>query len=257
MVSWHQLSGSLLLYLAGTALVQAQSGTPVPSVGAIIGRLAQARGENRARLRPYKVTRTYKLFTKEGGTPKSEVMADVTFVPPDSKQYVIQHTSGIGLGEKIVRQMLKHEMDVMKNYSSAEISQANYDFRFSREELVAGQNCYVLEMRPKREEKNLLVGYIWVDSTTYRLRRTEGQPAKIPSWWLRDVHIELLYGEVGGMWLQTASESSADVRLLGPYTIFSRDLDYEFNEPGAVANLTSTPPLGGIRDLWPLAQHTQ
>ena len=51
--------------------------------------MAQARAENRARLRPYIVTRNYKLFGKDESKAKSEVIADVAFVPPDSKKYTI------------------------------------------------------------------------------------------------------------------------------------------------------------------------
>ena len=56
-----------------------------------MARMAQARAENRARLHPYVVTRNYKLFGKEESKAKSEVIADVAFVPPDSKEV---HHSG-------------------------------------------------------------------------------------------------------------------------------------------------------------------
>jgi hypothetical protein len=228
--AWQRISCSLFLYLAGVACAQAQSGSTVPTVETILTRMAQARAENRARLRPYRVTRDYRLFGKEKHTTKSEVIADVTFVPPDVKQYAIQQANGTGPGEKIVRQMLEHEAAAVKNYSSTDISPANYDFRFIREEAVSGRQCYVLELLPRRKDKNLVRGKIWVDAITYLLHRTEGEPATALSWWLRDVRIALVYGEVGDMWLQTASESTANVRLLGQYTMLSRDLEYKISE---------------------------
>jgi hypothetical protein len=85
-------------------------------------------------------------------------------------------------------------------------------------------------MLPRRKDKTLLHGQIWVDATTYLLHRTEGEPGKAPSWWLRDARIVLVYGDVGGMWLQTASESTADVRLLGRHTMLSRDVEYKMSE---------------------------
>jgi hypothetical protein len=48
--------------------------------------MAQTRVENRTHLRPYSVVRDYKLFGKENQTTKAEVIADVTFVPPDHNQ---------------------------------------------------------------------------------------------------------------------------------------------------------------------------
>jgi hypothetical protein len=192
--------------------------------------MAQARVENRTRLRPYSVVRDYKLFGKERQTAKAEVLADVTFVPPDVKHYAIRQASGMGLGEKIVRQMLDHETDIVKDYDSTDLTPYNYDFRWVREDQLNGQRCYVLEILPKRKGKTLLRGQIWIDAATYQLRRTEGEPGKAPSWWLRDARIVLVYGDVGGMWLQTASESTANVRFVGPHTMVTRDVEYKFCE---------------------------
>ena len=47
---------------------------------------------------------------------------------------------------------------------------------------------------------------------------------------LRDVRIALFYSDVGGMWLQTALEATATVRILGPYRMVSRDVKYKISE---------------------------
>jgi hypothetical protein len=230
-----RISMLLLFPLVGMGLEVAHAENAIPNVETIVIRMAQARAENQARLRGYMVTRDYRLFGKEKQTASSEVIADVTFVPPDLKQFVIQRASGARLGERVVRLMLEHEMEIVKNNGSTDLSPANYNFRFVREEELSGQPCYVLEMLPRRKDKTLLRGQIWVDSTTYLLHRIEGEPEKAPSWWLLDARIVLVYGDVGGMWLQTASESSADVRLLGRHTILSRDLEYKMSELAAAA----------------------
>ncbi len=202
----------------------------LPSVENVITRMAQARLENRARLRPYTVTRNYKLIGKEQQTPRSEVIAELSFIPPDAKQFVIREATGMGLGERIVRQMLEHETAIVKNYGSTDMSPANYEFRWAGEQVWEGHPCYVLEMIPRRKDKILLRGKIWVDATTYLLRRTEGEPGRAPSWWLRDSRIVLIYGDVAGMWLQTSSESTAEVRFLGTHTMISQDVKYKTGE---------------------------
>jgi outer membrane lipoprotein-sorting protein len=222
-----------LLLFSVAALVastSAQTGTTVPTVETIVARMAQARIENQSRFRPYTVTRGYTLFGQERQKSKSEVTADITFVPPDRKQYAIQESSGSGLGEILVRRMLTGEADITRNSTSTEFSMENYDFRFVREEEVEGQLCYVLELLPKRKDRNLVRGNVWVDVKTYLLRRTEGQPAKSPSWWLRDVRMSFSYGEVSGMWLQTSSEATATVRILGQHTMVMRDMKYTLGE---------------------------
>ena len=217
-----------LLALVPCAVAQTESA--VPTVETITARMAQARTENRAHFRPYRVTREYKLFGKERVTTKSEVIADMTFVTPDLKKYVIQHTDGNVMGEKIVHRVLDGEVGVAKDSSSTDISRDNYDVHFIREEEVSARRCYVLELLPRRNDKNLLRGEVWVDANTYLLQRVEGQPAKSSSWWVRDMRIVLLYSDVDGMWLQTALEATANVRILGPSAIVSSDMKYEFSD---------------------------
>jgi len=175
------------------------------------------------------------LYGKEKQVARSEVIARVTFDPPGIKQFVIQQASGMGLGERIVRQMLEHETEIGKNNESTDLSPANYNFRYVREEELAGRRCYVLEMAPRRNDKSLLRGQIWVDAVTYLVLRTEGEPARSPSWWLKDARLVLTYSDVGGMWLQTSSESTAEVRFLGRHTMLSRDVEYSLSTLAASA----------------------
>ena len=233
------VQASWLLFLCLATAVEyasAQTGSPIPALETILARMAQARAENQARFRPYVVTRDYKLSDTENDKTRAQVVADVSFVPPNSKNYSIQQTSGMGLGEFIVRRMLASEAEITKDYSATDLSADNYDFRFLREEQVDGPRCYVLELVPRRKEKHLLRGNIWVDAKTYLIRRSEGEPAKTLSWWLRDVRIALRYGDVGGMWLQTALEATARVRVLGQYSMVSRDVKYQINEIVAAAS---------------------
>ena len=211
----------------------AQTGSAAPTLETIIARMAPARAENRTRFRPYVVTRDYDLFGKDESETKSQVIAKVAFVPPDSKKYAIQEASGSRLGQMIVRRMLAGEAAVTKDYVSTDLSPENYGFRFIREEDVSGQRCYVLELLPRRKDKHLLRGDIWVDANTYLIRRFDGTLAKNPSWWVRDVRITFVYGDVAGMWLQTTSKFTAKARILGQYTVVSRDVTYQISEPTA------------------------
>jgi hypothetical protein len=231
----------LLLYLMLAAVPGlTQSENSVPNVQAMVARMAQARLENRTRFRPYVVTRSYELFGTEPSKIKSQVIADVTFVPPNQKNYIIEQARGAGLGERAVRRILQSEAEAAKDYNATDYSPANYDFRFLHEEEdVEGQRSFVLLMLPKREDKNLLRGKIWVDADNYRVRRVEGEPAKSTSWWVRDVQIVLLYSEVDGMWLQTGMEATARVRILGPHRMLSNDMKYDISQPVATASSSS------------------
>lgn len=209
----------------------------VPTNEVIVAQMVQAQSENRTHVRPYIVTRDYRLFGRESDLQlKSRVIAAITVVPPDFKKYTIEEINGSGWGERLVRTMLDSEIDFARDSGSTDITPDNYDFLFVHEDNLSGQRCYVLQLHPKRNSKNLLRGTIWVDATTFLPHRVEGEPAKSPSWWLKDVRIVLHYGYLGPMWLQTSSKATADVRTLGPSTMVWQDVRYQIDEltPGAV-----------------------
>ena len=210
-----------------------------PPLDIVLARMTEARAVNQSRLRPYVVTRSYVLVGKDDDNKKSEVTAEVSFVPPNSKKYSITQTEGSGLGERIVRRMLDGETQIVKDYGATDFTTANYDFRMVGEEELDGNSCYVIELSPKRRDKTLLRGNIWIDVQTYRIRRMEAEPAKSPSWWLRDVRVAFSYGDVDGMWLQTSSEFTANVRIFGRHTMTSQDVKYE---PGDRTNASALQP---------------
>ena len=66
----RQTSWLLFLYLvAAMASASAQTGSSVPTAETIVARMAQARAENRARLRPYIVTRNTSCLGKKEAKP--------------------------------------------------------------------------------------------------------------------------------------------------------------------------------------------
>jgi hypothetical protein len=226
------LPGLLLAHLVAIN-VWAQAASSVPSTESIVARMSVADANSRTRLQPFAVVRNYKLFGKEMQKTMSEVIADITYDPPDVQSYTIQRVNGLGLGEVIVRKMLESQNDILTHRSAADISTANYVFSFLREDILEGRPCYVLKLHPLRKDTKLLRGTIWVDASSYLVHRVEGEPAKTPSWWVHDIHIVLDFRDVNGMWLQTVLVSTANVRLLGQHTMVSRDMAYKMIGLGA------------------------
>jgi hypothetical protein len=228
--NWTQML--LFLLAAGLATAPAPAAGQEPSVAnsellqKIVERMTASLLENRARIKSYTVTRAYMLYGKDAENPRSRVLARISFLPPDQKSYDISESSG-GMGEKVVRRVLEHEVEVAKDPVSAMMIPRNYNFELLREEYFRGRHCYVLKAVPRREDKKLIRAEVWVDSSTYEIRHVEGEPTRNPSFWIRDVHISLDFGDVAGMWLQTATHASAHIRFAGDYSMYSRDLSYE------------------------------
>jgi len=233
MILSRRVWGPPLLLLA-TAAWGAEPSAITPSTESIVARMHEARTKYRAQLRAYQVVRNYQLFGKEQKS-KSEVTAYIDYVPPDVQRFTIHKNRGASLGEVIVRKILEAESEMLTNQSATDVSPANYSFRYLREDVLNQQPCYLLELRPLRKDAKLLDGLIWIDASTYLILRMEGEPARAPSWWVRNIHVALDFRVVHGMWLQTDLRSSANVRLLGEHTLTSHDVEYKLGELEAAA----------------------
>jgi len=221
---------ALLLLLLGSIPITGQQassakvkdGATIPDSKAIVQAMETTQRNNPANSQAYMVTRQYKLFHANDQQPASETRAEISFVPPDTKKYVIKQVSGNSRGQKIVRDILDLETLPAKNTSA--ISRQNYAFVFVQEENLGSLPTYVLHMIPKRRQKDLLTGQVWVDEKTFRIERIEGVPTKKPSWLIKKLNITLQYGDLDGLWLPKYMQATADVRFIGDYTIIGEDV---------------------------------
>jgi hypothetical protein len=222
-------SAILVCLLAAAAAAQTSA---TPEARDIVERMLKVQQENKARVRPFTVKRGYLLLDKQD-QQKAQVVANITVLPPDGKQYQIERSSG-GIGEKVLRDILSKETEQPKDAQRSELSLENYNFQLLGEELLDARRCYLLGLNPRREEKDLLRGKMWVDAENYNIRRIEGSPVKNPSWWIRDLHILMSFAEIDGMWLRTFTHAVANVRFKGKYVMESRDLEYRFTRQEAL-----------------------
>ena len=218
-----------LAKMAGLALLLCCSGlaqnSSQPDLATIVQGMERAQSEGR-RQTPYQVIREYRLFGSKSASANAEVVAQVNFESPTSKDYRIQKWSGSMRGKQVVRCVLDHETANNSNQSRTALTSVNYDFLLMGETVLDGRPCYVLELKPKRKEKDLISGQVWVDKLSFFALRIEGEVAIPPSWWLKSVRVKLSFGDLSGSWLQTSMEAVADVRLFGSHTLTSRILDY-------------------------------
>ena len=84
-----------------------------------------------------------------------------------------------------------------------------------------------------------------MDRDTYLIHRFEGGLAKSPSWWIKDLKLFTIYGDLGGIWLPTSSKGVAEVRMVGPHSMTERILEYRASRPvveGPAAELARLQP---------------
>lgn len=193
---------------------------------------------------PYQVIREYRLFGVNDSSSNSDVVAEIDFRPPTGKNYRIQKSSGSNRGQQVVRRVLDSEVESAStgNQSRTALNRSNYDFTYIGEVLLDGQACYLLGLKPRRREKNLIVGEVWVDKNSFFVHEIQGEVAKTPSWWLSKVRVKLTFADLDGTWLQTNMEAVADVRIFGPHTLTSHILDYRgANEVASTKTRSRSP----------------
>jgi len=100
-----------------------------------------------------------------------------------------------------------------------EIVQANYRFSYIGQELCDDRKCYRLAITPRRREKYLIQGQIWIDAEDWSIVRIQGSPAKHPSFWTRQTQIDRRYKRIDGIWLNDSLESTSDILIAGRSTL--------------------------------------
>lgn len=206
--------------LSGGALWAEQPA--MPDLNQIVSNMEAARLRTK-QTEPFLLTREYRLYHGEDANPTSEVKAEINVVPPHDREYKIVESRGSDRGEKIVRKILEHEADAEKSSPPpTAVVHQNYTFGFEGEADFQGHRCYVLSLHPKRKEPTLVEGRAWVDTKTFLIRKIEGEMSKSPSWWVKEVKLVILFGEIGGVWTQTSTNAVADVRIVGKYTVSGR-----------------------------------
>lgn len=190
-----------------------------PDLNSILQSMETVEQRNPAHSHSFEVTRNYQVFRADDKQPTSEITAEISFIPPNVEKCKITQASGNPRGVKIVDAILDREMKSAADGAHASISRMNYDFTFLRQENFGLVPEYVLLLVPKRKQKDLLRGQIWVDAKTFHIRRMEGVPAKNPSWWIKDVHITLQFAAVNEMWIPVSFDAIANLRLLGQFTL--------------------------------------
>ncbi|MSO23764.1 MAG: hypothetical protein EXQ58_11075 [Acidobacteria bacterium] len=119
--------------------------------------------------------------------------------------------------EKILE--AEKEMRFEKQKAQSDIFPENYDFAFAAVATCEGRPCYQLRISPKRKDKYLLNGSVWVDSGDYGIARVQGVPTKRHSFWTLHAEIDRRYRRIGQLWLPDRIDSVSNIFLAGHSTL--------------------------------------
>jgi hypothetical protein len=165
----------------------------------------------------YTVLRTYQVVDLTGKVHAEEV-GRMEYQAPDKKTFVVQSEAGSVLVRRLaLSPLIASEIETAagKEHHDSAISPANYTLMPLGEQQVGPYHCFVLQAIPKRRDKYLFEGKIWIDDHDYAVVRIDGHPAKKLSFWLERTDFVRRYQKIGNFWLPQRDETFVQVRLYG------------------------------------------
>jgi len=222
----HLLLAALFLLPASAAA--ADESPSLPTATEIVTRMGSRDLQRQGSIEGYAGMRRY-VLDNQHFHKRAEMLVQVQGDPDGTKHFEVVSEEGWKSAHKhVLLKMLESESETShpEARAKARINTENYDFKIAGTEVIDGRTAYVLEINPKREEKYLFRGRIWVDAEDYALARAEGQPAKNPSFWTKSTHFVQIYHKNGSLWFPRSTQSVTEAHIFGTTDVNIEYFDY-------------------------------
>ena len=216
--------------LSVTVFADADPPVPALPVNDIVSRLLLRNADRTANLGHFTSIRTYDV-SYNGVVHKQATMKVAATYDHGHKTFSIVSESGSKLLlDHVLHKLLTSEQEADATRSQTALTRDNYDFSLVGSAPKDGRTCYVLEVTPKRKNKYLYSGKIWVDAQDFAVTHVEAHPAVNPSFWISGTDIEHRYEKVGDFWLPLSNRSVTKVRIGGQAVLTINYGDYKLNQ---------------------------
>src|SRR5713226_1997867 len=183
----------------------------------VIAKMLERNRLRNEQLQRYSAVRTYEIRNAEGKLAAQAVVG-VEYRAPDKKTFNKTSEKGSGIVRHLVFDRLmqsESETSSGREHHDSAITTTNYTFTLSGEEDIGPYHCFVLEATPKRKEKYLFEGKIWIDVEDLAIVKIVGHPAKKPSFWINRADFVRRYQRIDGFWLPCRDETTVEVKMYG------------------------------------------
>jgi hypothetical protein len=224
----YVIFASILILAPGCSPVRAAQG-PTPTADEVVATMFARDGMREEASGGYIGHREY-LLENHHFQKRAQMLVRVNCDRNGIKQFEVMSEDGWKAANKhVLRQMLVTESDSSRPDTRPKnrITGDNYTFRMIESSPLDGRTAYVIEANPKRQDKSLFRGRIWVDAEDFALARVEGEPAKNPSFWTRKVHFVQQYHKDGAYWFPRQTTSITDARIFGTTDVSISYFDYK------------------------------
>jgi len=216
------------LFLLPASVAAADESPSLPKATEIVTRMGSRDLQRQVSIEGYAGMRRYVLDNQKLHK-RAEMLVQVQGDPDGTKHFEVVSEEGWKAAHKhVLRKMLESESETSRPEmrASTKLNLENYDFEVIGTEMVADRPAFVLETQPKRKEKYLFRGRIWVDAEDYALVRAEGSPAKNPSFWTKSTHFVQMYQKNGPLWFPRSTQSVTEAHIFGTTDVNIEYFDY-------------------------------
>jgi len=216
------------LFLLPASVAAADESPSLPTATEIVTRMGSRDLQRQVSIEGYAGMRRYVLDNQKLHK-RAEMLVQVQGDPDGTKHFEVVSEEGWKAAHKhVLRKMLESESETSRPEmrASTKLNLENYDFEVIGTEMVADRPAFVLETQPKRKEKYLFRGRIWVDAEDYALVRAEGSPAKNPSFWTKSTHFVQMYQKNGPLWFPRSTQSVTEAHIFGTTDVNIEYFDY-------------------------------
>jgi hypothetical protein len=218
---------ALLVCLAVPLVGQAPAATSL-SADEVMARVFERDSQRESLGGGYKGSREYVLYNRRMNK-RAEMVASVVCEANGTKHFQVVSEDGWKSANKhVLRKMLDSESETSQPdiRPKTRMVPANYEFHLVGSENLQGRLSYVIDAVPKRSDKYLFRGRVWVDAEDFAVARVEGQPAKNPSFWTRSVHFVQQYHKSGSFWFPLETTSFTEAMIFDGTDVTIRYFDY-------------------------------
>ena len=170
------------LFLLPASAAAADESPSIPTAEEIVARMGSRDLQRQVSIEGYAGMRRY-VLDNQHLHKRAEMLVQVQGDPDGTKHFEVVSEEGWKAAHKhVLRKMLESESETShpEARAKARINPENYDFKMAGTEVIDGRAAYVLEVSPKRKEKYLFRGRIWVDAEDYALAPCRGPSCKEP-----------------------------------------------------------------------------
>jgi hypothetical protein len=183
----------------------------------IISRMIERNRMRNNHLQNYSAVRHYEIINSNGQV-SAEAVVRVDYRSPGQKDFQKISEDGSWVVRKLVFDRLLQTEEATSSGAArreSAISEENYTFTIVREEDLGANRCYVVRAEPKRTDKYLFDGELWIDAQDFAIVRISGHPAGKMSIWINRADFVREFQKIDGFWLPYRDETIVDVKIHG------------------------------------------